>query len=100
MKLDKFDNPYLIWTYTELTPEEKLKYFENVGKKLLGHKYRYYLGNEGIISDGEYDYVERYYEAVAEDLGLEPEIVNMVGFNSEHKWATEIVEQLKEKYNV
>lgn len=87
MKLDIIGNPYLIWTYLELTPTEKLEHFENVGKRLLKRKYEYYILDHPQVSDAEYDYAERYYEALAEDLGLEPEIVNMVGFNEHHRWA-------------
>ena len=80
MRVDKFGNPYLIWTYTELSVDEKANYFNRLGEAIARHKKAYYLGdNNAVVSDAEYDYLERLYEAVAEDLGLEPVAVNAVG---------------------
>ena len=92
MKLDKQGHPYLTWVYLDLTHEERISHFQDVGKRLLKHKFNYYVSNIHSIEDSEYDYVERYYEAVAEDLGLEPEIVNMVGFNPNHPWSMELLQ--------
>lgn len=69
------------WELFNLSHEEKLQYFEKLGERLLEHKYRYYVLNSSIISDFEYDYVERVYDDLAKELGLEPVCANMVGFN-------------------
>lgn len=80
MKLDHKGHPYLIWTYWELTPGERLAHFESLGASLTRHKKAYYAAGEATINDFEYDFLERVYEAVAEDLGREPVAVNQVGF--------------------
>ena len=81
-KLDRWENPYLYDTYFELTPAERVAHFNTLGEAIAGHKVAYYLKTP-TINDAEYDYLERYYEAVADDLGLEPVAVNSVGYKIE-----------------
>jgi NAD-dependent DNA ligase len=59
---------------------DKLKRFSQLSWKILEHKCRYYYFDAPIIADHEYDALEREYDQLAEDLGLEPTAANMVGF--------------------
>ncbi len=79
MALDRMGNPYLADLYADLTHGEKLIHFNHVGTRIAHHKRAYYTGHPEI-NDCEYDYIERYYEAVAADLGLEPTAINSVGY--------------------
>lgn len=80
MTLDHLGRPYLIWTYWDCTPEERLAYFYKLADRIAYHKKVYYTAQHPELTDVEYDYMERLYEAVAKDLGLEPEATNQVGY--------------------
>lgn len=49
--------------------------------KILEAKYWYYYRDAGKISDYEYDLMEKEYEKLCHDLGIEPSASNMVGFD-------------------
>lgn len=71
----------LAFYYSILTNSEKLEYLERLGERLLEHRYRYYIKCDPVIADFLYDYLERYYEAVALDLGVDPIASVMVDFD-------------------
>lgn len=71
--------------YKLLTSEEKLEYFYTLGEALIKGKVAYYLFDSPVYSDLEYDTLERLYEAVARDIEMEPDIINMVGVNMNNK---------------
>lgn len=73
------------YTYLQLTPEEKIAYHDILGQRLLYRRYEYYQLDLPSISDFEYDFVERYYEAVSADLGLPSVVQDMVGFDDNHE---------------
>lgn len=64
-----------------LNNEELLFHFNQVGNRILEHRYRYYILNENVISDFEYDYLERYYKEIASKLNLPDTALDMVGFD-------------------
>lgn len=66
------------------------KQFEDLGKKLYKHKYHYYELDSPSITDQEYDMLERDYVQMAEDLGKDPEISNMIGFDKNHRYFEEL----------
>ena len=81
--------------------------FEEMGKQLLKHKYLYYIKAAPIITDYEYDMLERTYTRMAKALKHEPSIhlisdwdeldwLNngaVVGFPHDHPWAQEIIDE-------
>lgn len=69
--------------------EELLK-FQILSKQLYLHKYRYYILNNPIITDQEYDLMEFRYVKMAKNMGIEPEIANMIGFNRNHPYYNEL----------
>lgn len=60
------------------SPEEKQ--FIKLGWQLLEHKYRYYVLDQPIIQDHEYDQLEREYDRLAKLLNLPPTAADTVGF--------------------
>lgn len=68
--------------YYSLTYQEKQQYFDLLGLRVLAHRYRYYVLDDSVVSDFEYDYIERYYEAIANDLKVRPLTQDLVGFSS------------------
>lgn len=76
--------------FFKLTPEEQLAYLTKVGERVLAHRYRYYVQDQPMLADFEYDYLERYYEALAAHLGQPNTFSNMVGYNHDIPGAREI----------
>lgn len=75
--------------------------FEKLGKEILKHKYLYYIKCRPIISDYDYDMLERKYVLMAQDIAKEPNIHliadwnekeagTIVDFPDTHPWAAEI----------
>lgn len=71
----------LAFYYNTLSYTEKVAHMETVGHRLLEHRYRYYILDAPILADWVYDYIERYYECVAQDMGLPAIASNMVDFD-------------------
>lgn len=82
----------------------KIAKFEEMGKELLRHKYRYYVLARPTISDYEYDMLEWEYALAAKKLVEKPKIsliadwdflewqscASLVGYPADHPWAKEI----------
>lgn len=73
--------PDLSIYWAEMNPEERYEHWLTVGKSILEHRYRYYELDDSILSDGEYDFLERYYARVSAELGFPDVAADMVGFN-------------------
>ena len=87
--------------------------FEKLGKELLKHKYLYYVKSAPIISDYDYDMMERKYTKMAKELTERPEVslisdwdelewlsnATIVDFPENHPWADGIIKEVEgEKY--
>ena len=108
----------MVFLDTQLSQEAKLgkikneaianQEFEKFGREILKHKYLYYIKNEPIISDYDYDMMERKYTDMARDIKIRPEvsmisdwahldwlhIATIVGFPEEHPWAKDIIKEV------
>lgn len=73
-----------------LTPQESIEYFHKLGKRVLAHRYRYYVLDDSVIPDWEYDLLERLYEALASELNLPSVIADMVGYDLNDPLALEV----------
>ena len=73
--------PSLSIFWPSMSQEERLTHFEQLGSRLLEHRYRYYILDEPVIQDSEYDYLERYYKLLANELGLPDTAINMVDYD-------------------
>ena len=49
--------------------------------KILRAKYHYYIKDNPIMSDYEYDMMEREYDNLCNNLGIKPTASDMVGFD-------------------
>lgn len=60
---------------------------------LLAHKYAYYELNNPIISDYQYDLIERKYYNALEDfqVNLDEYLTNWIGFDYNHPRAKEAI---------
>ena len=63
-----------------MTPEEKLEYLDKLYDRLLEHRYRYYILHDPILEDWVYDWMEKYYNRMAEES--DAKIMKMVDFDS------------------
>lgn len=63
----------------ELTPEENLQYLNDFYNRLLEHRYRYYILDNPVLNDFEYDWLEREYNKLASQAGVK--LMEMVDFN-------------------
>lgn len=61
---------------------------------ILEHKCRYYIMDSPIIQDYEYDMIEKEYDALAKELGLEPTASDMVGFNPDRPSCQSVMRKL------
>lgn len=64
-----------------LSPEERQAYHAKVGHNLLRHRYWYYALDKPLLSDFEYDLLERFYDELSRQLSLPPVHDKMVGFD-------------------
>ena len=48
---------------------------------ILKYKYHYYVNSAPIISDYEYDMIEKEYEALCKEFNVPPTATDMVDFN-------------------
>lgn len=87
--------------------KEKLREeFDKLQEELLLHKYMYYVKSETLITDYEYDMLERKSKTMAKELGFRcdswegPEenekhhIHWMIDFDEKHPLATKIIEKV------
>lgn len=65
--------------------------FESLTIKLLQHKYEYYVLFDTVISDHEYDKLEREWEKMGIELGIDMDnYPNWIGFDENHPLAGNI----------
>jgi len=57
---------------------------------LIEHKYRYYVMINPIITDYEFDMMEKEYRELAEELDVPPTASDMVGFD-DSKFSSQLV---------
>lgn len=71
---------------TKLSLNEK---FEQLTIDLFCHKYLYYELNQPIISDYDYDMLERKWAKLGQELGLlsEDDTMPCIGFDEKHPMA-------------
>lgn len=81
--------------------------FDNLQKVLLMHKYLYYIKSSPIITDYEYDMLEKESYLLAQELGFRadpwegPEedekhhVHWMVGFDPSHPLSNEVIEEVE-----
>lgn len=77
--------------------EDKKQRFIQLSWIILEHKYRYYILDKPIIQDYDYDKLEKEYEALADELKLEPSASNMVGFDLDRPSCQSVVKKLNTK---
>lgn len=68
--------------WDEMTQAEREKHFDEIGQRILEHRYRYYVQDHPVLDDQEYDWLERYYELMATTLGVHNADSDMVGFDA------------------
>lgn len=64
--------------------EFQRQHAQDVYERILEHRYRYYIKDEAVISDGEYDYLERYCKVIWDAVGLVCPLFEMVDFKMTH----------------
>lgn len=85
-----------------------LKEFEKLGKLILKHKYLYHIRCEPVISDSEFDDLERKYVEMAEKIDMEPKVHIMEDWDQKlagcvfefpdtHPWALKIIDKFEEE---
>ena len=74
-----------------LTPNER---FIQLSWQLLEHKCRYYILDNPLIQDYEYDILEKEYDALADKLGQPKSVSDMVGFNEKRHSCRQVIEKL------
>lgn len=89
-----FKNIQLTPFWVDMTDKERRDYFHVLGIRLLCHRYRYYVLDSPIVSDNEYDYLERHYEMVAKELNEHPWASDMVGYDFTKPHTKEAEEQV------
>lgn len=80
----------------ELKRMNRTTKFNNLTKELLTHKYHYYMKDDPIISDYEYDKLEREWISLGKELGINmDDYPNWIGFDENHPLAKEVLEENK-----
>lgn len=64
---------------------ERISYHTTLGERVLDHRYRYYVLDNPVLEDWEYDKLERLYKLVSKTLGLPDVSADMVGFDLSRK---------------
>lgn len=70
-----------------MADQEHIQYLNGLYNRLLEHRYRYYGLDAPVISDHEYDYIEKEYNRMAQEAGVK--IMEMVDFDSNDPLAIE-----------
>lgn len=70
-----------------LTPEEIPQYLDQLYNRLLEHRYRYYILADPVLDDWLYDWIEKHYNAMANETGVKP--MDMVDFDIDSPGAKE-----------
>jgi hypothetical protein len=70
-----------------LTDQEHLEYLDKLYGRLLENRYRYYVLDDNVISDFEYDFIERSYNEMAQKAGVK--LMEMVDFDPNDPLAIE-----------
>lgn len=79
---------------------DKKQRFVKLGWEILEHKCRYYMHSAPSISDYDYDMLEKEYEALGSELGLEPSASDMVDFDENRPACQNVVKKIElEKMN-
>lgn len=65
-----------------------------LGWQILEHKCRYYVFHSPIITDYEYDMLEREYDGLAAELGLPASASDMVDFDVKRPACHRVLEKL------
>lgn len=74
----------------------KRKKYYNLETDLLFHKYRYYELNDPVITDYEYDMLEKEARNISTIMDSISSVHSMVGFTKNHR----LWNKVKEKYNI
>lgn len=74
--------------------QDKKQRFINLSWEILEHKCRYYIMDSPIVQDYEYDAIEKEYDSLAKELGLEPTASDMVGFNPDRPSCQSVMRKL------
>lgn len=64
-----------------IAPISDAQRFLELGWQILEHKCRYYILLNQVVSDFEYDQLEREYDSLADKLGLPKSASDMVDFD-------------------
>src|SRR4051812_25540368 len=78
---------------------DKTLEFNKLSWKLLEAKFRYYILDQPELQDHEYDALERRYDTLAKELGLEPTAANMVGFKEDSPSASLVRQKVMQSEN-
>lgn len=68
--------------------------FIRLGWIILEHKCRYYVFDKPIVTDYEYDLIEKKYDSLADKLGLEKSASDMVGFDLKRHSCQNVLKKL------
>ena len=79
------------------THEDLIYKVEELSLSLLEHKYRYHQLDRPIISDYEYDMLEREYEKACDELGVHPAMLDAVGWPENHPNARYVIDKVTKK---
>jgi NAD-dependent DNA ligase len=80
-----------------MTDKERLA---QLSWQILEHKYRYYILLETIISDYEYDMLEKEYEALCVKLGVDATATNMVDFDMNRPACKAVMDKFGKKRKI
>lgn len=72
-----------------MTRNEKLIYLSQLEERILEHRYRYYILGDSVLSDFEYDFIEKFYIKIGKELNVPTHIEDMVDFNYTYPGAIE-----------
>lgn len=64
-----------------MSVSEKKQKMVKLSWDILKYKYHYYVNDKPIISDYDYDMIEKEYEALCKEFDVPPSATDMVGFN-------------------
>lgn len=69
----------------------------NLSWKILEHKCLYYMFNDPILEDHEYDILERRYELLCKESGVDPTASDMIGFDMRRESCQLVIEKIRRK---
>lgn len=82
-------NIYKPYQWEDLTEQDRLDYISCLESVILENRYRYYVQDDPVLEDSEYDYLEKTYEYVCQLVGAKSISSQFVDWNPKIKGALE-----------